>query len=197
MPAKPRFDDLGCLDLDVLRFPEIWPQDETLSGSLPDNDLYDSIFEPSPYRDLGCWRNPPIQEQKPISDASHAPGELFTDNFWETDSAIQSDLNLLTPFDGEIFDYLATDSILSERPAVGAHSRGLAEEPILSACPKAKTRKRRRLSDTTREKAKSVRRAGACLRCRVYKEPVGILLLCDFAADMMYSVTRTHHVRTV
>ena len=179
MPAEPCFDYSGCLDLDVSRFPEIWPQDEMLSGSLPDNDLYDSIFEPSPYRDPGCWRNPPIQEQKPVSDASHAPGDLFADSFWETDSAIQSDLNLLTPFDGVIFDCLATDSILSERPAVGAHSRELVEEPILPACLKAKTRKRRRLSDSTREKTKSVRRAGACLRCRVYKEPVGVLLPCD------------------
>ncbi len=179
MPVEPRLDDSGFLDLDVSRFPEIWSQDKILSGSLPDNDLFDLIFKPSPYRDPGCWRNPPIQDQQPVSDANYAPGEFFTDNFWEIDSAIQSDLNPLPPFDGENFDCLAADSILSERPAVESHCRELAEAPILPACPKAKTRKRRRLSDSAREKAKSVRRAGACLRCRVYKEPVGVLLLCD------------------
>ena len=171
-PSLPEFDDSWFLDLDGTRCSDIWPQDELLSGSKPDNDLHDGIFDFSPHRDLVFWRKAPDQDQQPVHDDSYALGDLFTKNRWEMDSMVPLGINHSKPPNGGTSDCFATDSFLSEQPAVESRSKEPAGALFSPSSPKTKTRKRRHLSDSTREKAKSVRQAGACLRCRIYKEPV-------------------------
>lgn len=127
-PLLPGFDDSWFLDLDVTRCPEIWPQDEILTGPQPDNDLHDEILGPSPPRDPEFWRNLPDQDQQPVSDGSYAPGELFTHNSWEIDSMFPLEINLLKPSDGKVFDCFATDLISPEQLAVESRSRERAGE---------------------------------------------------------------------
>lgn len=153
-------------------FSETWPQDKISLGPQPENDLHDEIFSPSPHRDRGSWQNAPNQDQQPVSNTDYARQGLSTNSYWELDPTVQFEADLSKPFHGEVFDGLATDLVLSQPPAVGSCSGKPTELLVPLSSPIAKKRKRRRLSDSTKEKVKSVRRAGACLRCRVYKEPV-------------------------
>lgn len=171
-PLLPEFDDSWVLDLDFEKLSEIWPEEEILSGLRRDEGSYDGVFDSLPHRDTGFWQNAPDQNHQPISNASYDLGEFLTSNSWKIDSAVQSGTSHSRPWDGETLGCLATDSILSEQPAVGSCPKEPMDSFIPPSSSKAKTRKRRRLSDFTREKAKSVRRVGACLRCRLYKEPV-------------------------
>ena len=177
--SLPAFDDSWLLDLDVPRFPEIRPQDEMLSGPQPDNGSHDRTFNPSPHENQGSWQHALDRDQHPVSDASYSLGEWLTNNSWEKDLTVGLESDFSKPSNRDAFDCFTTNSILSKQPAFGSRSREPAEALMPPSSPKAKTRKRRALSDSTRAKAKSVRRAGACLRCRVYKEPVAFFLLYD------------------
>ena len=177
-PSLPEFDDSWLLDIDVTGFPEIRLQDETISEPQLDTDSYHENIDHSRQGGSRSRRSTLDQGQQPLSQGSYAPGKLFASDSWEVEPTIQSGINLPSPLNEEPFDFFATDFFLSEQTTVGSGSREPAKALVPPSCAKSRTRKRRRLSDSTREKVKSVRRAGACLRCRVYKEPVWNFLLC-------------------
>ena len=176
-PPPPAPDDSWLLDLDVTGLPglpDIWPQDESIAGPQSNTVSYYGTPDPARHRGSKSRRNTPDQGQRPPREVSYALGDLFTNNPWEVESMVQSGINLSRPFNEEAFDCFATDSFPAEPTTFGSGSREPANSLVPLSCSKGKTRKRRRLSDSTKEKMKSVRRVGACLRCRIYKEPVYI-----------------------
>ena len=171
-PSLPGFDDSWLPNIDVTGIPEIWPQDGIISEPQSDTYSYQGIINDSQYRESRSRRRTPDQSQQPLGEGSYALGKPFASNSWEVDSMVQSEISLSRPLNEEPFDFFPIDSLLSERTTVESRSREPTKALVSPSCAKAKTRKRRRSSDSTKEKVKSVRRAGACLRCRVYKEPV-------------------------
>ena len=178
-PSLPGFDDSWLLDIDVTGFPEIRLHDEIITEPQLDSDSYHGIIDHSRHRGSRSRRTTLDQGQQPLSEGSYALGKPLPNDYWEVESTVQSGVNLSNPLNEEPFEFFATDSLLSERTTIGSSPREPTRTSVPPSCAKSKTRKRRRLSDSTKEKVKSVRRAGACLRCRVYKEPVGNFLLCD------------------
>ena len=171
-PSLPFFDDSWILDLDVESFPDLWPQDEILSRPKQVEESYDEISNAFPQRDRGSWQNAPDQGHQPVSNAGYDLEEFLMNNSWEIDSVVQSRISASKSSEGNIFDCLATDSMLPEQPVVESRFTIPTDTLAPPSSSKVKTRKRRRLSDSTKAKAKSVRRVGAYLRCRLYKEPV-------------------------
>lgn len=192
--SLPVFDDSWFPDPDITMFPDTWPPAEMSSGPQPESELQDN---PTPYRDLTSSRNNPDHDQQPVDGASCALEDLFANDFWEIDPTVRLGTDLANHSDGGIFDLSATDLTLSEQSAVGNRSRKPTQALLPFSSPRAKTRKRRRLTDLARQKASAVRRVGACLRCRLYKEPVCDSLYRNYLADMMYSATKIHRAKTV
>lgn len=168
-----------------------------MSETLADSDVRNGTFESWSHRHPGSWQNFSDQDQQLVSDTDYSLGKQTLNTSLEIDSTIQSDFDLLWPSDRGIPDCFATGSVQSEQSAVRSHAGDAAEAEVPPSLLSAKTKKRRRLSGPTKEKAKSVRRVGACLRCRVYKESVCFSFPMIVVADMMYSVTKTHHVTIV
>lgn len=74
------------------------------------------------------------------------------------------------------------------------HERTTNNEELL--VPATKPRNiRQRFDPIKRKKTKEVRRLGACLRCRMYKEPVSSMLELVSLADWCPSVTKIRHVQ--
>ena len=168
----PTPDDSWLLDLDVTGLPDIWPQDESIDG--PQSNIVSpyGTLDPTRHRGSKSQPNTPDQGQRPPGEVSYALEDLFTNNLWDVEPMIQSGINLSRPLNEEAFDCFATDSFLAEPTTWESGSREPANSLVPLSGSNEKARKRRRLSDSTREKMKSVRRVGACLRCRTYKEPV-------------------------
>ena len=171
-PSLPGFDDSWLLDIDVTGISEVRPQDEITSEPQSDTDSYYGILKHSRHRGSRSRRNTPDQGQQPLSEGSYALGQPFGNSPWEVESMFQSEKNLSRPLNQAVFDCFATDSVISEQALVASRSWQPARPLVPHSCPKERTRKRRRLSDSTKEKVKSVRKAEACLRCRIYREPV-------------------------
>ena len=167
--SLPGFDDSWFRGLDVTMFPDIWSPVEISSGPQPEGELQNN---PTPHGDPGSSRNTPDHDQQPVGNASYALEDLFANDSWEIDPTVQLGTDLANPSDGENFEFFAADSTLSEPSAVGPRSGEPAQALFPFSSPVAKTRNRRHLTDSTREKVRAVRRVGACLRCRLYKEPV-------------------------
>ena len=170
-PSLPEFDDSKLPHIDVTGFPDIWPQHNLIAEPQSDVDSNYEFLSLSRQRGSNFQRNSPDEGQQPPSEGIYPLEELFTDKPWQVNSIDQSEMKLSRPLNEEAFDCFATDSILSE-PRI--HGTCSIEPPELvpPSCPEPKTRKRRRLSDSNKENVNSVRRSGACLRCRIYKEPV-------------------------
>ena len=171
-PSLLEFDDLKLPHIDVTGFPDIGPQDELIAGPQSGVDSNDEFLSLAQQRVPKAQRNTPDKGQQPPSEGIYAVEELFTDNPGGANSMVQLGMKVSKPLNEEAFDCFAADSIFSEPMTYGSRSIEPAESLVPPSCPKPKTRKRRRLSDSTKEKLSSVRSAGACLRCRTYKEPV-------------------------
>lgn len=167
--SLPGFYDSWFPDPDVTMSPDIWPPVEMSSGPQPESELQNDL---TPHRDPGVSQNTPDHDQQLVGNSSYALGDLFANDSWEIDPPVQSGTDFAKPSDGGDFDFFATDSTPSEQSAVRPRSGQPAQTLLPFSSPRAKTRKRRYLTDSTREKAMAVRRVGACLRCRLYKEPV-------------------------
>lgn len=162
--SLPGFDDSWFTDPDVTMFPDIWSPVDMSSGPQPETEVHKN---PTPHRDPGSSRNTADHDQQPVGKEV-----LFANDSWEIDPTVQLGTDLAKPSEGKDFDFFATDSAIFEQSAVGPRSGEPTQALIPVPSQSAETRKRRRLTDLTREKARAVRRVGACLRCRLYKEPV-------------------------
>ena len=84
----------------------------------------------------------------------------------------------------------------AEAQFMASQNRNFNKDQLL--VPATEPRKRRQcFGPLKREKVKQVRRLGACLRCRIYKEPVSSMLDILFVADCCPSVTKTRLVQDV
>ena len=110
------------------------------------------FFNIPAHGDPGSWCDLLDQDQQLVSDASYALGETIPTHSWETDPIPQLDTKLLKRSDNEGFDCSNTNTNSSEQPAARSHSRELAEAPVLPSPPKLGTKKRGRLSDSTKIK---------------------------------------------
>lgn len=167
--SLPGFDDACFLDPDVTMSLDIWPPVEMSSGRQLESELQNNL---TPHRDPRFSQNTPDHDQQPVGNASHALEDLFANDSWEMDPHSSREQILRSLLTEGNFDFFATDSTPSEQSAVCPRSGEPAQAPLPFSSPRAKTRKRRHLTDSTREKAMAVRRVSACLRCRLYKEPV-------------------------
>ena len=170
-PSLLEVDDSSFVNLDVIDFPETWLQGDMFPDPQLDSEFHNGILNTSPpsYPESCPHALDPYYQR--FTDTSYTSEDLLATNTWEGLSTIPSETNLSKSLYGKTLESSVTRNRLSEQPADDSCS---AEPTKAMARPfrTPTTRKRRRLSEFTREKAKFVRRVGACLRCRVYKEPV-------------------------